>query len=155
MRAWSTRTSRGFMALIILADAINRAKSMLDGYRQGRSFGRARLGVSTVFIAGDLAEALHLPASGGLLIQGVASGSGADQAGLRGARDEVRVGNQRLGVGGDFITAIDGKPVTEPDSVTRAISRKRPGDVIDLTIFRNGRTTNVKVKLGEAPEDRF
>src|SRR5437762_10686668 len=39
---------------------INRAKSMLDGYRQGRSFGRARLGVSTVFIAGDLAEALHL-----------------------------------------------------------------------------------------------
>jgi S1-C subfamily serine protease len=134
---------------------INRAKSMLDGYRQGRSFGRARLGVSTVFIAGDLAEALHLPASGGLLIQGVASGSGADQAGLRGARDEVRVGNQRLGVGGDFITAIDGKPVTEPDSVTRAISRKRPGDVIDLTIFRNGRTTNVKVKLGEAPEDRF
>src|SRR5262249_27612949 len=47
---------------------INRGKLMLDDFRAGKSFGRARLGVTTVFIAGDLAEALKLPASGGLLI---------------------------------------------------------------------------------------
>jgi len=131
---------------------INRAKAMLDDFRAGKSFGKARLGVTTVYIAGDLAEALKLPANGGLLIQDVTRGTAADQAGLHGHRDEVRVGNQRLGVGGDFITAIDGKPVTEPDAVTRELSRKRPGDVLDLTIFRGGRTMNVKVKLGEAPE---
>jgi len=134
---------------------INRAKAMLDDYRAGRSFGRARLGVSTVYIAGDLAEALHLPASGGLLIEEVARGSAGAQAGLHGANDEVRVGNQRLGVGGDLITAIEGKPVAEPDAITGALGRKHPGDVLKLTLFRAGRRVEVQVKLGEAPEEQF
>src|SRR5882724_2755067 len=69
---------------------INRAKAMLDDFRAGRK--PARLGVSTVFVGGDLAEALRLPTSGGLLIQQVAQGSAADRAGLRGATDAVLVG---------------------------------------------------------------
>lgn len=133
---------------------INRAKLMLDDYHAGKNFGRAWVGAWTVYIVGDLAEALKLPASGGLLIQEVNRGEAADQAGLRGYRDVVRVGNQRLGVGGDFITAIDGKPVTEQDALIRVTARKRPGDVIDLTVYRNGRSVDVKVKLGEAPDDR-
>jgi S1-C subfamily serine protease len=135
------------------ASPINRAKLMLSDFSAGKSFGRARLGVSTVPIAGDLADALHLPVKGGLLIQQVTSGSAAAGAGLRGARDEVRVGNQRLGVGGDFITGVDGKQVEEADAVTRALGRKRPGDMLDLTIYRDGHSINVRVKLGEAPED--
>ncbi|HLH40510.1 MAG TPA: trypsin-like peptidase domain-containing protein [Bryobacteraceae bacterium] len=135
------------------ASPINRAKMMLEDFRAGRSFKPARLGVTTVFIAGDLAEALKLPSSGGLLVQTVARGSAAEQAGIRGARDEVRVGNARLGVGGDFVTAVDGKPVTEPDQIIRATSRKRPGDILDLTVYRNGRSIQVKVKLGEAQDE--
>jgi S1-C subfamily serine protease len=134
---------------------INRAKTMLDDYRAGRSFGRPRLGISTVYVAGDLADALKLPSSGGLLIQEVARGSAAATGGLRGADKAVVIGNQQLGVGGDFITSIDGRPVSEPDAVTRTIARKRPGDMIDLTVVRGGRSTNVKVKLGEAPEEQF
>ncbi|MEQ1884434.1 MAG: trypsin-like peptidase domain-containing protein [Bryobacteraceae bacterium] len=134
---------------------INRAKAMLEDFRSGKSFGRPRFGVSTVYIAGDLAEELKLPASGGLLVQEVARGSAAEAAGIRGYRDVVQVGNMRLGVGGDFITSIDGKPVTEPDAVTRTISRKRPGDVVDVKIFRAGRTIDLKVKLGEVQEERF
>ncbi len=126
---------------------------MLDDFRAGKSFGRARLGVSTVYIAGDIAEALKLPASGGLLIQNVGRGSAAAEAGLRPAQDEVRVGNTRLGVGGDLITAVDGKPITEADAVTRALSRKRPGEILEVTVYRNGRSLNLKVKLGEAPDE--
>lgn len=133
---------------------INRAKLMLDDYRVGKNLGKAWLGASTVYIAGDLAEALKLPASGGLLIQEVRRGDAADQAGLHGYRDVVRVGNQRLGVGGDFITAVDGKPVTEQDAVIRSASRKHPGDIMDVTVYRNGKSIDVKVKLGEAPDDR-
>lgn len=135
------------------ASPINRVKLMLEDYRAGRSFKPARLGVSTVFVAGDLAEALKLPAAGGLLVQTVARGSAADQAGIHAAKDEVRVGNARLGVGGDFITAIDGKQVTEPDAIIRTLGRKRPGDILDLTIYRNGRSLQVKVKLGEAQDE--
>ena len=135
---------------------INRVKTMLDDFRAGRSFGRPRLGISTVYVpGGDLAQALHLPSGGGLLIQEVARGTGADTAGLRGAREVVAIGNQELGVGGDLITAIDGKPVSQSDAIPRAISHKHPGDMIDLTVFRNGRTVDIKVKLGQAPEEPF
>jgi S1-C subfamily serine protease len=90
-----------------------------------------------------------------LLIQEVGRGTAAATAGLRGYRDVVAIGNQRLGIGGDFITTIDGKAVSEPDAITRIIARKRPGDVVALKIFRDGRTIDVQVKLGEAPEDQF
>jgi S1-C subfamily serine protease len=134
---------------------INRAKAMLEDFRVGKSFGRPRFGASTVYIAGDLATELKLPASGGLLIQEIGRGSAAELAGLRGYRDVVQVGNERLGIGGDFITAIDGKAVTESDALAREIARKRPGDTITVKVFRAGKYMDLAVKLGEAPEQRF
>lgn len=131
---------------------INRAKSMLEDYRAGRSFGRPRMGVSVVYIAGDFAEALELPSRGGLLIQEVAQGSAAEAAGLRGSRRLVEIGNAQIGVGGDLIMAIEGQAVDRNDALVRVLSRKRPGDTLELTIFRGGRTMTVKVKLGQAPE---
>jgi S1-C subfamily serine protease len=134
---------------------INRAKAMLEDFRTGKSFGRPRFGASTVYVAGDLATELKLPATGGLLIQEIGRGSAAEMAGLRGYRDVVLVGNERLGIGGDLVTAIDGKPITEPDALARAIARKRPNDTISVKIFRNGRSLDVAVKLGEIPEEKF
>ena len=134
---------------------INRAKAMLEDFRAGKSFGRPRFGASTVFITGDLAAELKLPTGGGLLIQEIGRGSAAEQAGLKGYRDVVLVGNERLGIGGDFITEIDGKPVTESDALSRAIARKRPGDTITVKVFRAAKLLDVAVKLGEVPEDKF
>jgi S1-C subfamily serine protease len=134
---------------------INRAKAMLEDFRVGKSFGRPRFGASTVFISGDLAAELKLPTGGGLLIQEVGRGSAAEQAGLKGYRDVVLVGNERLGVGGDFITEVDGKAVTESDALARAIARKRPGDTITVKVFRAGKLLDVAVKLGEVPEEKF
>jgi len=127
---------------------INRAKLLLDDLQAGRK--RPRLGVSVVPVAGDYADALNLPAQGGLLIQDVESGSPADRAGLRGGRQTVQVGNAELKVGGDLIMAIEGKPVDRDDAISRALSRKHSGDSLELTVFRNGRTVNVRVKLGDA-----
>jgi putative serine protease PepD len=132
---------------------VNRAKTMVEDYRAGRSFGRPRLGVSVVFVAGDLAQALELPADGGLLVQEVAPGSAAEAAGIRGARQLVAIGNVQLGVGGDLITAIDGRAVDRQDAITRALTSKRPGDKVELTIFRGGRTLKIPVTLGEDPGD--
>jgi S1-C subfamily serine protease len=134
---------------------INRAKAMLEDFRVGKSFGRPRFGASTVFITGDLAGELKLPTGGGLLIQEIGRGSAAEQAGLKGYRDVVLVGNERLGVGGDFITEVDGKPVTESDALAREIARKRPGDTITVKVFRAGKLLDVAVKLGEVPEEKF
>jgi S1-C subfamily serine protease len=130
---------------------INRVKALLDDFRAGRK--PARLGISTVFISGDVAQALELPTAGGLLIQEVATGSSAELAGLRGARRLVVIGNQEVGIGGDFITSIDGKKVTEIDAVTRALAKKHSGDALDLTIYRGGRSVDLKVKLGDGSQD--
>ncbi len=132
---------------------INRAKAMLDDFHAGRK--PARLGVSTVFVGGDLAEALRLPTSGGLLIQQVARGSAADRAGMHGATDAVLVGNSRLLIGGDLITEIDGKPVSQEDAIIRILNRKHAGDTMDLKVYRNGKTMSLKVTLSEAAEERF
>jgi S1-C subfamily serine protease len=126
---------------------INRAKLMLDDYQAGRK--RPKLGVSVVPIAGDYADALRLPTQGGLLIQEVDADSAAARAGLRGGRQEVQIGNAEVLVGGDLIMSIDGKPVDRDDAISRALATKRTGDTLELTIFRNGKTMNVRIRLGD------
>jgi S1-C subfamily serine protease len=132
---------------------INRARALLTDYQAGRVTERPRIGIRTEYVAGDLAEALGLPRRGGLLVQRVIRGSSEDLAGVRGAREVVDIGNVELGIGGDLITAIDGQPAEREDALVRAISKKRVGDTIVLTINRNGRTFNVPVKLLRPPPD--
>jgi S1-C subfamily serine protease len=131
---------------------INRAKSMLEEFQTKGRVTRAYLGIAAIQVAGGLAEELGLPVEGGLLIQRVERGSAAEDAGLRGPRQVVIVGNYRLGVGGDLIMTIDGQPVEGNDSLRRALDRKRAGDTLELTVYRNGRTQRVRVQLGEAPQ---
>jgi S1-C subfamily serine protease len=133
---------------------INRAKEKLEEYRATGHISHPVLGISQVFpVQGDLAEELQMPASGGLLIEGIEQGSPADIAGLKGPTRAVIVGGRyRLGIGGDLITAIDGKRVEGQDGLVNALNAKRPGAKMVFTIFRNGRTMNISVALGSAAE---
>lgn len=130
---------------------INRAKALLSDYQAGRITERPRLGVSTVYVAGDLAEALRLPREGGLLIQGIQRGGSAAGA-LRGPKEAVLVGNNELYIGGDLIMALDGQPIDREDSLARLMANKRVGDTIELTVFRGGKKINVPVKLIQSPD---
>jgi S1-C subfamily serine protease len=132
---------------------INRAKTMLEDYQAGRKFGRPWLGVSVLPVFGDLAELLELPTEGGLLIQDITPGSAADGSGLRSARRYVIVGNTEVGIGGDLILSIEGQKVDRADALTRALSKKRPGDKLAITIYRQGRQQQLTVTLGERPDD--
>jgi len=129
---------------------INRAKAMLEDFQTGRK--PPTLGVKVVYIAGDYADALELPTQGGLLVQTVDRGSPADRAGIHAGREEVQIGNARLLVGGDLIVSIDGKAVDRSDAIARSLAHKRSGDNIELTVFRGGRTVNVRVKLSASGE---
>jgi S1-C subfamily serine protease len=131
---------------------INRAKTMLDEFQARGRVTRPYLGVSTLYIAGDMAADLGLPTEGGLLIQNVERGSPASEAGLQGPSRIAIAGNYRIGIGGDYIVAVDGQPVESTDSLQRILNRKRVGDSLDLTIYRDSRTRHVRVKLGEAPQ---
>ncbi len=132
---------------------INRAKSTLEQFQQSGHISRlAPVGIKTIFISGDLAEELRLPARGGLLILSVDPGSAADEFGLHGPTRRVLVGNYPLPIGGDFITAIEGQQVESNESLTRALSKKHPGELLDVTLYRGGKNERVKIKLGEAPQ---
>jgi S1-C subfamily serine protease len=128
---------------------INRAKVMLEAYSTGKQIGPPpRLGVSVAQVQGELAQELGLPAEGGLLIQRIEEGSPADVAGLRGPRRVAIIGGMyELGIGGDLIMAIDGKPADQLDSLRLGLRGKKAGDKVVLTLFRNGRKTDVTVTL--------
>jgi S1-C subfamily serine protease len=133
---------------------INRAKGMLEEFSRTGNITRPVLGVSVLPVSGDVAEMLNLPSEGGLLIQRIERNSPAQQYGLKGPTRRVIISNYPVGIGGDLIVAIDGQPVDGNDSLTKAMSRKRGGDSMELTIYRNGRKEQIKVKLDSAPQER-
>ena len=117
---------------------INRAKALLSDYKAGRVTERPKVGITTEFVAGDLADTLQLPRRGGLLVQNVISGSSEEAAGIRGASEVVAIGNVELGIRGDLIVAIEGKAVDREDAWVRAVAQKRVGENINITIVRDG-----------------
>jgi S1-C subfamily serine protease len=131
---------------------INRAKGMLDEFTKNGHISRPVLGIRVLPVSGDLADMLNLPAEGGLLIQSVDPGSPAEEYGLRGPTRRVIVSNYPIGIGGDLIMAIDGQPVEGNDSLQRVMSQKRGGDWLNLTVYRNRRKVEIRVKLGSAPQ---
>jgi S1-C subfamily serine protease len=131
---------------------ISRAKAMLEEYQSRGKISRPYLGVSTVPVSGDLAEMLQLPSSGGLLVQEVERGSPAEAGGLRGATRVVIVSNFRLGIGGDLITAGDGQSIQDKESLKRLMDKKHGGDMLELTVNRNGHNEKIRIKLGESPQ---
>ncbi|MFN7924833.1 MAG: trypsin-like peptidase domain-containing protein [Bryobacteraceae bacterium] len=134
---------------------INRAKQMMESFQTSRKFGRPKLGVTGAYIQGDIAEALDLPAQGGFLVYEVTPDSAAATAGIQPARRWVMVGNNEVGIGGDLIMEIDGKRVDRQESINTALARKRPGDTIEMTVFRGGRVGKVKVPLSSSKSENL
>jgi S1-C subfamily serine protease len=105
-------------------------------------------------ITEDLASALDLPVNGGVLVFKVYRGSSADEAGIRGASEVALLYNERILIGGDIIAAIDGKPVSSIEELKLALEAKRPGDTIQVTLYRGKAKLQKPVVLIEAPRQR-
>ena len=101
-----------------------------------------------------LAQMLDLPVQSGLLIAQLYRGSPADQVGLRGAQNEVIVGNRRYLVGGDILTAVDGLPFAEVGRPARADLEEEAvvGQEVSLAMIRNGEEMTFRVTLADTPE---
>ena len=79
----------------------------------------------------------------GVLVVDVLPGSAAAKAGIRPTRRE-RSGRVRLG---DVIVAIDGKKVESPNDLFLATEKYRVGDVVSLSLLRDGKKVQAKVTL--------
>jgi S1-C subfamily serine protease len=80
----------------------------------------------------------------GVLIRNVAPGGGAAEAGLRGTQR-----GRRSIIPGDIIQKIDGKEVGSVGDLLGRLGSYRPGDTVTLTIWREGKTRDVQVRLQE------
>ncbi|MDR3715206.1 MAG: PDZ domain-containing protein, partial [Puia sp.] len=132
---------------------INTAKAVLaDLTRYGR-VRRPSLGIVSYAIGPDLASQMGLAADTGVLIQRVIPGGAAERAGLRGGNQQAYVGNTPIMLGGDFIVAIDGQQVTDPQDISALMDKHQAGDTISVTILRGKRQMTLKLMLGEARGD--
>jgi len=111
----------------------------------------AFLGVGVNQINARIARLFRLPVRRGLLVERVEAGSAADEAGLRGGTTEVVVAGESWQLGGDVIVRADGVRVETDDRLRDVISAKRPGDTVELEIYRGEQELTLKVKLGRQP----
>lgn len=145
-------TPSGTTAGIGFAIPINTAKSIAQDLIADGRVHRADLGVQSMELWPNLAEALSLPVTQGLLIERVVGGSPAAKAGLQGGNRTVMVGFQRLAIGGDVIVALDGKDVASQLDVDVFLNHKKPGEVARITYYRAGKKYDVNVTLGDRQE---
>jgi S1-C subfamily serine protease len=80
----------------------------------------------------------------GVLIRSIIEGGGAERAGLLGTTLTASGGLRRLG---DVITAIDGRAITDQASLFDELEGHDASDTVRVTIYRDGRFSDVDVAL--------
>jgi S1-C subfamily serine protease len=115
------------------------------------------LGASTWSLSPERAQILReagmdVPVDEGLLLVEITSGGPADQAGLRGGQQRVRLGRYIVLIGGDVLTAIDGEPIrSDRDLVLFLDTKTQIGQTVQVTFWRDGEQSTVPLTLSERP----
>jgi Do/DeqQ family serine protease len=97
---------------------------------------RGWLGVEARAITPQIARALELDDTQGVVVVGVMRGGPAHRAGLQ---------------PGDVIVAIDGKKIAEARQALLAISSRKPGTRVKLEVLRNGKSLMLEATAIERP----
>lgn len=103
------------------------------------------LGFSAIPLGGRLAEAFNVAGGPGLLVQFVAPGSPAADAGLREGDIEIGSGRERIIIGGDVITHVDGVPVDEWTRTNNAGAVEGERHELKLRVLRAGEVLEIPI----------
>ncbi len=130
---------------------INLVKAALPSLvAQGRIV-RPWLGVQGYLVGRPLQDLLKIPLTDGLLVEIVEPGSPAADVGIRGGQLDVAIDGQAVLLGGDIITAMNGRRVDSPEALTEAMQGLKVGGTVRLALFRAGETKEVECLLPERP----
>lgn len=109
------------------------AKEVIAQLKEYQMVKRGWLGVSIQDMDKNTAQALGLKEPEGALIASVEPGDPADKAGLK---------------AGDVITAVNGEKIEDARDLTRVIGRAKPGEQVSISLWRNEKQSQLKIKLG-------
>jgi putative serine protease PepD len=113
-------------------------QKLIPELRSGGKVGasKAYLGVYVTDETVQLQQQYGLQPSSGALVESVATGSPADQAGVQ---------------SGDVIVAFDGSAVSSAQDLTAAVRKASPGQSAQVTLWRGQQKLTVTVTLSSAP----
>lgn len=122
----------------------NTVKDVVNQLRKTGHVTRGYLGITVQRISPTLAKALGLPdripgaAPTGALVSNVIAGGPAEHAGIH---------------SGDIIVSINGVKVRNEHDVVMQTVANKPGTDIDIQLLRDGKTQNVKARVGDFPKN--
>lgn len=112
----------------------NMAAKIIDQIKNGKKVSRGWIGVTIQDVDDNSAKALGLKDAAGALVGSVMENEPAAKAGIK---------------DGDVILAVDKKNIEDSAALLRAIADKAPGSSAVLTVWRDGKTQDLTVTLGE------
>jgi serine protease Do len=112
---------------------INMVKNLLPQLKKGKVI-RGWIGVTIQKVTLDLKDKFDLPDEKGALVSDVASGSPADESGIK---------------RGDVIVAFDGKPIRESRELPYAVASTPVGKTVSVEVIRNSEKKSVQLKVSE------
>ena len=105
--------------------------------RQYGSVQRALLGIRMLDITSEVQQYYGLNTLEGVYIADVVSGSAAEKGGV---------------LEGDVVVAMNGVSINSSSELQEKIARKNPGDEVTLTVLRDGKRLDLRVKLTNAAQ---
>ncbi len=126
------KTQTGYYAGYSFAIPSNIVKTITNDIIEYGSYQRAYLGVSIMDLDSELAEQVGYSDLNGVYIDQVSDGGSAQYAGI---------------LPQDIIIKIDDNNINSVPEIQESISKLKVGDIIKITIFRNGDFIDVPVRL--------
>ena len=127
----------GFMGLSF-AIPINVAIDIADQLKTDGRVKRGRIGVVIQEVTAELAESFGLDAPRGALVNRVEKGGPAQKAGI-----EVS----------DVILKFASEDVESSNDLPRIVGQTKPGSIVEVEVWRDGKLKTLTIKVGEIPAD--
>lgn len=112
------------------------AKNVVDDLIKDGTVERGWLGVQIADVSEEIAESVGLDEAKGALINDVNAGEPAEEAGIR---------------AGDIVISVGGEEVASSRELARKIGNQKPGEDVEVVVWRNGKTEALTVALGKMP----
>ena len=131
---------------------IDTLRDNLEQLKETGEVEHAFIGISGGTVTPELAKALNLPVSEGVIVQTVVKDGPADKAGLEAGNTSATIDGEEVRLGGDIITEVDGEKVKSMDELIEIIQESQPGDELKLTYLRGDQEKTADVTLGTQPK---